>query len=72
MSASSHCPDSELSQEALLEENLRLKASIAYLEEEVAELKRLIFGHGGAEARGSALFLLKKTMLSYGVGNRSG
>jgi len=44
MSASSHRPDSELSQEALLEENRRLKASIAYLEEEIAELKRLIYG----------------------------
>lgn len=44
MLASSHRPDSELSQEALLEENRRLKASIAYLEEELAELKRLIFG----------------------------
>ena len=44
MSASSHRPDSEFSQEALLEENRRLKASIAYLKEEVAELKRLIYG----------------------------
>ncbi|MEQ9385135.1 MAG: IS66 family transposase [Imperialibacter sp.] len=44
MSASSHRPDSALSQDALLEENRRLKASIAYLEEEIAELKRLIYG----------------------------
>lgn len=44
MSASSYHPDSELSQEALLEENRRLKASIVYLEEEIAELKRLIYG----------------------------
>lgn len=37
-------PDRKLSQEALLEENRRLQASVAQLREEVAELKRLIFG----------------------------
>lgn len=37
-------PEQELSHAALLEENRRLKASLAYLKEEVAELKRLIFG----------------------------
>ncbi|MEK6482572.1 IS66 family transposase [Catalinimonas sp. 4WD22] len=44
MPDSSHHPDSELSKEALLEENRRLKASVAYLAEEIAELKRLIYG----------------------------
>ena len=44
MSTSFPSPDSSLSQEALLEENRRLKASVTYLKEEIAELKRLIFG----------------------------
>jgi len=48
----------------LIQEKQRLLAENQLLKEEVAELKRLIYGHGGAGAKESALCLPKKMMLN--------